>query len=448
MKITFYGGAGTVTGAKYLLETKSAKILVECGMFQGENSDEENYKEFPFNCSEIDYVFLTHSHVDHIGMLPKLYKQGFKGRVFFTPPSLDIARLILQDSQEIMQRQATRDNVNPVFEKKHVDGILGLAETVDYNKKKKLNEEIYFRFQDAGHILGSAIIEIWANGKKLVFSGDLGNDPTPLLNSPKKITQADYVIIESTYGDRLHEDRFKRKELLENVIEENHSKRGVLMIPAFAIERTQELLYELNELVENNRIPRIPIFIDSPLAIEITRVYKKHQKYFNKQANDLIKTGDDLFNFPKLTLTEKVNQSKSINNIASPKIIIAGSGMSTGGRILFHEKLYLPNPNNTLLIISFQVRGTLGRKLSEGAKRVWIFNENVNVKAKIVSIEGYSSHADQQGLYDWLNNFSKPVKKVFIVHGEEEASNALSQRVKDHLGLDTNIPKIGESFDL
>ncbi|MFH2013421.1 MAG: MBL fold metallo-hydrolase [Patescibacteria group bacterium] len=448
MKITFYGGAGTVTGAKYLLETKSAKILVECGMFQGENSDEENYKEFPFNCSEIDYVFLTHSHVDHIGMLPKLYKQGFKGRVFFTPPSLDIARLILQDSQEIMQRQATRDNVNPVFEMEHVNGILGLAEIVDYNKKKKLNEEIYFRFQDAGHILGSAIIEIWANGKKLVFSGDLGNDPTPLLNSPKKITQADYVIIESTYGDRLHEDRFKRKELLENVIEENHSKRGVLMIPAFAIERTQELLYELNELVENNRIPRIPIFIDSPLAIEITRVYKKHQKYFNKQANDLIKTGDDLFNFPKLTLTEKVNQSKSINNIASPKIIIAGSGMSTGGRILFHEKLYLPDPNNTLLIISFQVRGTLGRKLSEGVKRVWIFNENVNVKAKIASIEGYSSHADQQGLYDWLNNFSKPVKKVFIVHGEEEASNALSQRVKDHLGLDTNIPKIGESFDL
>ncbi|MFH1308537.1 MAG: MBL fold metallo-hydrolase [Patescibacteria group bacterium] len=448
MKITFYGGAGTVTGAKYLLETKSAKILVECGMFQGENSDEENYKEFPFNCSEIDYVFLTHSHVDHIGMLPKLYKQGFKGRVFFTPPSLDIARLILQDSEEIMQRQATRNNVEPVFEMEHVNGILGLAEIVDYNKKKKLNEEIYFRFQDAGHILGSAIIEIWANGKKLVFSGDLGNDPTPLLNSPKKITQADYVIIESTYGDRLHEDRFKRKELLENVIEENHSKRGVLMIPAFAIERTQELLYELNELVENNRIPRIPIFIDSPLAIEITRVYKKHQKYFNKQANDLIKTGDDLFNFPKLTLTEKVNQSKSINNIASPKIIIAGSGMSTGGRILFHEKLYLPNPNNTLLIISFQVRGTLGRKLSEGVKRVWIFNENVNVKAKIVSIEGYSSHADQQGLYDWLNNFSKPVKKVFIVHGEEEASNALSQRVKDHLGLDTNIPKIGESFDL
>ncbi|MBU3923010.1 MBL fold metallo-hydrolase [Patescibacteria group bacterium] len=448
MKITFYGGAGTVTGAKYLLETKSAKILVECGMFQGENSDEENYKEFPFNCSEIDYVFLTHSHVDHIGMLPKLYKQGFKGRVFFTPPSLDIARLILQDSEEIMQRQATRNNVEPVFEMEHVNGILGLAEIVDYNKKKKLNEEIYFRFQDAGHILGSAIIEIWANGKKLVFSGDLGNDPTPLLNSPKKITQADYVIIESTYGNRLHEDRFKRKELLENVIEENHSKRGVLMIPAFAIERTQELLYELNELVENNRIPRIPIFIDSPLAIEITRVYKKHQKYFNKQANDLIKTGDDLFNFPKLTLTEKVNQSKSINNIASPKIIIAGSGMSTGGRILFHEKLYLPNPNNTLLIISFQVRGTLGRKLSEGAKRVWIFNENVNVKAKIVSIEGYSSHADQQGLYDWLNNFSKPVKKVFIVHGEEEASNALSQRVKDHLGLDTNIPKIGESFDL
>jgi len=444
MKLHFFGGVGTVTGSKFLLEIKSIKILVECGLFQGKNAETENYKKFEFNPAEVDYVFITHAHIDHIGLLPKLYKDGFRGKVFMTPPTLDIARLILEDSQKIMQRE----NKNILFEKKHVHEVLKLVETVKYNKKENLINEIYFRFQDAGHILGSCIIEIWAQGKKIVFSGDLGNDPTPLLCSPAKIKEADYVVIESTYGDRIHEDRFKRKELLENIIEENHSKKGVLMIPAFAIERTQELLYELNELVENNRIPRMPIFIDSPLAIKITRVYKKYQNYFDKETHQLIKSGDDLFNFPKLILTESVIQSKSINNVTAPKIIIAGSGMSTGGRILFHERFYLSNPNNSLLIISFQVKGCLGRKLLEGDKKVWIFNKEVLVKAKISSIEGYSSHADQNGLYNWLSNYSRPIRRIFIVHGEEHASKVLKQRIKDHLGLDAHIPKIGEGIEL
>jgi len=449
MKIHFLGGVGTVTGAKYLLETKKAKILVDCGMIQGSREDEEkNYEDFPFNPSEIDFLLITHAHIDHTGLIPKLYKDGFRGKIIATPPTLDLVRLMLYDSQNIIQRNAFKQGKQPFYFRKDVEESLKLVETLEYRKKKKLIDEVYLTFQDAGHILGSCIIEIYAEGKKIVFSGDLGNAPMPLLNEPAKITKADYIVTESTYGDRVHENTIARKEALENVIENTFNKKGVLMIPSLAIERTQELLYELNDLVENDRIPDMPIFIDSPMAIEATGIYKKHSKYFNLKATNLIKTGDDLFNFPGLTLTKTVVQSKSINKVAAPKIIIAGSGMSTGGRILFHEKMYLPEPNNTLLLINFQVKGTLGRIISEGVKNIRIFNEPVSVRANIKSIEGYSSHADQTALYKWLANFSKPVKNIFTVHGEKEASKALIQKIKDHLGLPASLPKPGDVVEL
>jgi metallo-beta-lactamase family protein len=454
MKLYFYGGAENVTGVKFLLEAKanskkSVKILVDCGTIQGAREDEEeNYKDFVFNPAEIDYVFVTHAHIDHIGLVPKLCKEGFKGKIFTTAPTIDLARLTLEDSCNLLKREARKLGREPLYTKKDIDKALTLMNAVHYNKKRKLEDEIYFRFQDAGHILGSAIIELWVEGKKLVFSGDLGNEPAPFLNPLAKITEADYILIESTYGNRIHEGRLERKEALENTIEETFGKKGVVMIPAFAVERTQELLFELNELVENNRIPKVPIFIDSPLAIKVTGIYKKHQKYFNKKATYLIKSGDDLFNFPGLTLTENVEKSKAINRVSPPKIIIAGSGMSTGGRIVFHEKNYLPDQNNCLIIISFQARGSLGRRLLEGAKKVNIFNEEVPVKAKVVSIEGYSSHADQKALYGWLTNFSKPVKHIFAIHGEKEASEELVQKIKDHLGMSASVPKKGEMVEL
>lgn len=454
MKLHFLGGAGVVTGVKFLLEAKagarkSVKILIDCGSVQGLKKDEEeNYRKFPFNSSEIDYLFITHAHIDHIGLIPKLYKEGFRGKIFATAPTIDLARLTLVDSCNLLRREARRMGKKPFYAETDVKGSLALMSPVQYGRKRKLIDEIYFRLQDAGHILGSAIIEIWAEGKKVVFSGDLGNAPTPLLKPPTKINEADYILIESTYGNRVHEGRLKRKEILENIIEENFGRKGVLMIPSFAVERSQELLYELNELVEHDRIPKVPIFIDSPLAIKVTEVYKKYQDYFNKKATYLIKGGDDLFRFPGLTLTEAVEQSKSINRVSPPKIIIAGSGMSTGGRILFHEKAYLPDSRNCLLIISFQARGTLGRRISEGSKKIRIFNEEVPVRAKIALIEGYSSHADQKALYDWLANFSKPIKHVFVVHGEEEASKSLVQLVKDHLGLEASVPKKGEVVEL
>lgn len=454
MKLHFLGGVGTVTGAKYLLEVKTksqkmVKIFVDFGMVRGvREAEEENYKDFSFNASEIDYLFITHAHIDHIGLIPKLCKEGFKGKIFATSPTIDLIQLTLDDSQKILEREARDTGKPPLYTKQDIKKSLGLMSPVQYQAKHKLIDEIYFRFQEAGHILGSAIIEIWAEGKKIVFSGDLGNAPVPLLNPPAKIIEADYVLIESTYGNRIHEDRTEREEALENIIEDTFSKKGVLMIPSFAVERTQELLYELNELIENHRIPRVPIFIDSPLAIKATEVYKKYRDYFNKEATDLIKTGDDLFRFPGLTLTKDARNSRAINRVLPPKLIIAGSGMSTGGRILFHEKFYLPDSRSCLLIITFQAEKTLGRQILDGAKKVKIFNEEIPVRAKIVSIEGYSSHADQEDLYNWLANFSRPVKHVFTVHGEKEASKALVQRVKDHLGMSASTPKLNEVVEL
>lgn len=454
MKLHFLGGVGTVTGAKYLLEAragrkKSVKILIDCGMIQGSKEDEEkNYEDFPFNPSEIDFLFLTHAHIDHSGLIPKLHRDGFKGKIFTTPPTKDLTCLTLKDSQRILERRALDTGQEPLYKTGDIEKALKLIKPVQYKRKHKLIDEIYFRFQDAGHILGSAIIEIWAENRKIVFSGDLGNAPIPLLNPPAKIREADYILIESTYGDRIHEDKTERKEKLENIIEETFSNKGVLMIPSFAIERAQELLFELNELVENSRIPRMPIFIDSPMTIKAIRIYKEYLNYFNKQARSFIKSGDDFFKFPGLVLTETVEESKAINNIAPPKIIIAGSGMSTGGRILFHEKLYLPDARNCILIINFQVKGTLGRQILDGVEEVEIFNERIPVKAKVFSIQGYSSHADQTGLYNWLSNFTKPIKHIWAVHGEEKPSQFLVQRIRDHLGMPASIPKLGEILDL
>jgi metallo-beta-lactamase family protein len=450
MKISFFGAAKTVTGSNYLLQTGNDNILVDCGLFQGdEKLQEKNGQPFLYDPARIKAVILTHAHLDHVGRLPLLVQKGFKGKIYATPPTIDLAKLVLRDAMEIQKEL--------LFSEEDLNNIFNLFVPIEYHQETEITKDkVLFKFLDAGHILGSCIVEIFAEGKKIVFSGDLGNYPVPLLRPTEFPSSADCVIIESTYGSSLHNDFINRKDVLEDVIEETVKNKGVLLIPAFAIERTQELLFELNELVENNRIPRVPIYVDSPLAIESVSVYKRNERYYNKETTYLLRTGDSIFDFKGLVFCRTVEESKKINRVTGPKIIIAGSGMSTGGRILHHEKQYLAYPQNCLLFICFQVEGTLGRKIKDGIGKIEIFGEPINIAAKIKEIEGYSAHTDKAGLFRWLYSIKSSgqvagdhlLKKVFVTHGEEEPANALSQIVKDELGIETIIPEINSIFEI
>ncbi len=462
VKLSFFGGTRMVAGSNYLIETENTKILVDCGLFQGEKViEDKNYEKFPYNPKSIDFLLVTHAHMDHIGRIPKLYKEGFRGKILGTRPTKDLTHNMLLDSQGIMKDEAKRENRKPPYSQRDVIGVMELFEGIDYHQILKLSKGTKCQFRDAGHILGSSIIELWIGQVKIVFSGDLGNPPVPLLKPTEFIDETDYVLVESAYGDRLHEKRGERKDLLENAIEDTITRKGVLMIPAFALERTQELLYELNSLVENHRISSIPIFVDSPLAIRNLDIYKKYPEYYNKESVYLIESGDELFKFKGLKFTETVKESKKINDVPPPKIIIAGSGMSEGGRILHHEIRYLPDPNSILLIIGYQVSGTLGRKILDGAQKVKIFRENIPVRAEVKAIGGYSAHADQKGLYQWIAHIKRPVyplrngkkdikglKKVFVVQGEEGPALALVQKIKDNLGVETEAPYFREEIVL
>jgi len=453
MKLHFYGGAGSVTGANYLLETSKAKIIIDCGLFQGSSVlEKKNYQSFPYQPKEVDFVLITHAHLDHIGRLPKLIDQGFTGKILTTAPTIDFARLMLEDSQNILHHKAVRAGIIPPPDGNRVENMMKMFEMVEYEESVKLSDQLSVKFREAGHVLGSAVIEVSAEDKKIIFSGDLGSGRMPILRKPAEIEQADYVIMESTYGDRLHETVQASKDMIEDVVEETIAQGGVLMIPSFALERTQQLLYHFNELVENHRIPEIPIFVDSPLAIKLTKIYSRYPQYYDKEADLLIKSGDDIFKFPGLKLTLSVEESKAINEVAPPKIIIAGSGMSQGGRIIHHEARYLSDSKNTLLIVTYQAQGTLGRRILEGAKKVKILDKRIEIKARVEHINGYSSHADQKDLINWLKstieNGSKRPKNIFVVQGEQEPSLSLAQNIKDRLGLSAQVPRIGQIIEL
>lgn len=443
MKLTFLGAAQTVTGSCFLLEEQQTKVLIDCGLYQGKEEAEKNQRDFNFDPSQLDYVLVSHAHLDHVGRIPELVRDGFEGKIFSTGPTKQLVPIILYNSYHIMKRKMDSELL---FDREDIEQALSQWETVDYNRNKKLNQ-LEFRFRTAGHILGSAITEIWSSDEKVVITGDLGNSPPPLLKTPHQIKRADYVIMESAYGDRIHQDREQRRELLENAIESTVSSEGTLMIPAFAIERTHELLYELNSLVENSRIPRIPIFIDSPMAIEALPVYRNNDRLYNREANQLVEQGDRLFDFPGLIFTENEYQSKQINDVAPPKVVVAGAGMSVGGRILHHELRYLPDPNSCLLIICYQVEGTLGRRILEGADQVEIFGKQVPIKAEVKEIGGYSNHADQRQLLSWLEQMERP-QRVFLTQGEPQSSETLSQAIKDQLGYATEVPELNQEFEL
>lgn len=443
-----------VTGACYLLEACGKKILVDCGMFQGSwFTEEKNFDPFPFDPKKIDAVFLTHAHIDHCGRLAKLYRDGFRGAFYAIEPTLDFTRIMLADSHHVILEDSEKHGLEPFYGLNDLAGLMGLAQPLKYGERVEMAKGFSCRARNSGHILGSAFYEFFVeeNNKplrRIVFSGDLGNPPMPLIKPTEYIDNADYLVIESAYGDRLHEKRDQRKELLEDAIEETVKAGGILMIPAFAMERTQELLFELNDLVEHGRVPQVPIFIDSPLAIKATEIYRRYDDYYNKEATFVIKSGDEVFKFPGLKFTETVDESKKINEVPSPKIIIAGSGMSTAGRILHHEKRYLSDPKNTLLIFGYQAKGSLGRRLLEGASEVKIHGETVIVRAKIKSIEGYSAHADQEGLVKWVSPMRYSLKKVFIVQGEDEAASKFATILRDKFTIDSVVPEYGQEFIL
>lgn len=449
MKITFCGATERVTGSNYFLETENNKFLVDCGLFQGSiDATKDNWQEFLFDPKAIDFVLVTHSHIDHIGRLPLLYKRGFRGKVYSTHPTKEFCRIFLEDSCNVLSETAENLGIEPLYTQNDVAGIMGLFESCDYYEEFSPAENLKVKFYDAGHILGSAIIQITFGEQIVVFSGDLGNPPVPILRDTDFIPKADYVVMESTYGDRNHEPFEKRKLELERTIEEAIKNKGALLIPAFAMERTQEIMYEINDLVENGKVSKIPIYIDSPLAIKATEIYKKFSQYFDEEAQALIKSGDDLFKFPGLVFTKDREDSKKIDISQNPKIIIAGSGMSTGGRILYHEKRYLSDPTTILLTIGFQVKGTLGRALEEGAKVVNIMGEKVEVRAVIKSIESYSAHADQDRLKYWVSKFGKKPKKIFLTHGEKPSAENLTHRIEDEEGIETEIPKHGQTIKI
>ena len=460
MKLTFHGGAKTVTGANYLLEKypsassgQVSKILIDCGLRQGGRYCEPvNFKPFLYEPSTIHAVFITHAHIDHIGRLPLLFKKGFRGKVYSTPPTKDFAHELLLDSEKILTNEAADCGEEPMYGPEEIQGLMSLWETAPYHKKI-LASGWEAEFYNAGHILGSSSILITEikSGKKIIFSGDLGNPTTPFIAKADIIPKADYAVMESTYGGRIHEAEKERKDVLENIIEETIRAGGVLMIPAFALERTQELLFELNELVENGRIPKAPIFIDSPLAIKLTAIYKKYLNdpaYFNKEATASLKEGDAIFDFSGLHLTLTTAESKEINEVPPPKIIIAGSGMSHGGRILHHERRYLSDPKSTLLIIGYQASDSLGRQILDGKKAVKILGEEIPVRAKVKAIGGYSAHADQSALLDWIRPMRSSLKEVFLVQGEEDQMLPLKQKIEDELAVAARIPEAGEEVKL
>ncbi len=442
MKITPFGAVREVTGSCYLLETEKTRILIDCGLFQGgQYAQAKNYDDFGFSPHDIDAVILTHAHIDHSGRLPQLVKRGFTGPIYCTPPTKDLCKLLWYDAEEIMEEEFVKHNAPKLFSREDVAFAIRRVKPID-DSGALCFKDLQIQFYNAGHILGSTFVHITdSQGKSVVFSGDLGNIDTPILKQKDKLIQTDALFIESTYGDRVHEKKSERWKIMKDHVMETIHRGGVLLIPAFAIERTQEILLELNNLIEKKRLPRIDIFLDSPLAIEVNDVFHKYPHYYNITAYNQVVSGDALFDFPGLQVTKSRNESKRINDSPWPKVIIAGAGMMNGGRIQHHLVRYLGDKKCTVLIIGFQAQGTLGRKLYSGQKRVQVLDEYVNVKADIISIGGFSAHADQKMLVDWIKTAKKRPSIVYCTHGEEQAAAALATRITETLHIPAKVPR-------
>lgn len=445
----FYGGVGSVTGANFMLDTGKVALLVDCGLVQGDKfARAQNAEAFAYNPADVDVLLVTHAHADHIGRIPKLVRDGFVGTIYSTTPTKELAAIMLDDAVGIMEMEAKRDGTVPIYNERDVDQALAMWQTAEYHESITLPDTITATFTDAGHILGSAMVQLERNGKRIVFTGDIGNDPQPLLGAPEVPTDYDYLVMESVYGDRTHEEVAERTELLRQHIEHTIKVQGTLIIPAFSLERTQGILFEINNLVEQGSVPPIKTFLDSPLAIRVTDVYRNSLSYLKPAVQEQITGGDDIFAFEGLSFTESVKESHKIAEFGGPKIIIAGSGMSHGGRIRKHEKQYLGETTTTVLLVGYQTVGSVGRLLQDGAKHVHIDGQDVRVRARVARIRGYSGHADRDQLLNLVYRSNADPKKIFVTMGEEKASLHLVQRLRDYLGAPAVAPAENEEVEI
>ena len=473
MKITFLGATKIVTGSNFLVEAAGKKFLVDCGLYQGKAElEEQNYREFDYNPAEIDFMLLTHAHIDHSGRIPKLYNDGYKGPIYAHKATCDLCQIMLPDSGHIQEMEAEWKNKKRIRKGQQTRGPLYTAEDalkcmeifvpVKYDEIIQVSENIYVRFNDAGHMLGSSTIEIWAkeDGKetKAVFSGDLGNNDIPLLSEPTMIDNCDYLVMESTYGSRLHIRNDQKAELFLKIVSETIDNGGTVVIPSFAVGRTQEILYEINKIKENRHdeeflreyrtLMKVPVYVDSPLAISATQVFKENMDLFEDEVKEEMERGNNPLEFPGLKFTQTADESKALNESNEPSIIISASGMCDVGRIKHHLKHNIWNPKSTILFVGYQAPGTLGYEIVNGAKKVTIFGEEFAVNARIEYIEGYSGHADQEWLMNFVYSFYNKPKHIFLVHGEEESQEVLRNKILENTGIGVTIPEYGETYQL
>ena len=474
MKITFLGATKMVTGSNFLVEAAGKRFLVDCGMFQGKADLElENFKPFDYNPAELDFMLLTHAHIDHSGRIPKLYNEGFKGPIYAHKATCDLCGIMLPDSGHIQEMESEWKNkkrerkgekvLPPLYTAEDAINCLELFEPVKYDEIIEIDPNIYVRFNDAGHMLGSSIIEIWAteDGKqtKAVFTGDLGNNDIPLLQAPTMIDNCDYLVMESTYGSRLHVRNNEKAELFLNIVSETIDNGGTVVIPSFAVGRTQEILYELNKIKEEHKddkeferkyktLMKVPVYVDSPLAISATEVFRQNTDLFDDEIKEEMERGDHPLDFPGLKFTQTAEESKTLNESGESSIIISASGMCDVGRIKHHLKHNIWNPKSTILFVGYQAPGTLGYSIVNGAKKVTIFGEEFAVNARVEYIEGYSGHADQEWLMNFVYSFISKPKHIFLVHGEEDSQEVLRNKILEETGIGVSIPEYGETYEV